>query len=350
MTRHWLLAAVALLAAPASANMASPVAPGSPAGEPTAALSGLRIAREVLTIDLGPLAQRRPLAVVEAEYRIVNRGEARTVPLDFLALGEGVDQAQVWLNDQPVTAARVDSLAVPALWRVASQTPALDGDPSPYETDDGFGTPTGFRFAVTIPSGQHSIRVAYRVRMGSYDDGGHPNRVWQFAYSLAPARLWAGFDQLDLHVEVPDGWDVATSLPLRADGDALVGRFPGVPGDVLAISARAPAPTLAVPLRLLAVLVPVVFIAFVGIVAGRLAAGSGKPVWSAAPGALIGGVMAAAAFVVLSGVAADLGDSSAHGYSAIVSLVMLWGPVVLVAATLLTFGVAALVRRQRRAP
>ena len=69
-----------LLAPAASANMASPVQPGTPAGEPIAALEGLRIAREALTLDLRPLGLGRRYGVVEAEYRIVNMGGARTLP------------------------------------------------------------------------------------------------------------------------------------------------------------------------------------------------------------------------------------------------------------------------------
>ncbi len=221
--------------------MASPVEPGAPAGEPAADLAGLRVAREVLTLDLRPLARTR-LASVDAEYRIVNAGPARVVPLRFLALGDHAEAARVWINGQPVPALALDALEVPALWRTVTETPALGGDPVPYAADEALGQAGGLGFVLTIPPGQHTVRVAYGVRPGSFDDGRHPNRVWQLAYSLAPARRWAGFGQLDVRVQLPPGWDAAASVPLRRDGDALVGRFPGVPGDVLALSVRAPSP------------------------------------------------------------------------------------------------------------
>ena len=340
-----------LTAAPALANMASPVQPGAPAGEPAAALDGLRIARETLTLDLRPLGLGQYYALVEAVYRVVNPGEARRVPLEFVALGEDVDAAGVWLDGQPVAATAVGELDVPALWRIADRTPALDAGAPPYETYDGVDMASGLRFEVEIPPGQHTIRVAYRVDPGTYDTGDHPNKIWQLAYSLAPARLWAGFGQLDVAVIAPAGWDVATSLPLRRDGDRLVGRFPGVPGDVLAVSARAPTPTLRTPLRLLTVAVAALLVVFVGVVSGALAARAGRSAWAALPGALLAGVLAAAALVIGLATADDLGDSSAHGYGTLLGMIFVGGPLAVVGGAALAQGLAWwTVRRGRRAP
>ena len=337
-----------LAAAPALANMANPVQPGTPTGEPAAALEGLRIAREVLTLDLRPLGRGREVGLVEALYRVVNEGPARAVPLDFLALGDDVRAAEVWVDERPVEARRVDTLAVPALWRIADSTPGLDGGPAPYEADETLGTPRGLRFEARIPPGQHTVRVRYRVRLGSYDSGDHPNRVWQLAYSLAPARLWAGFGQLDVVVAVPEGWEAKASVPLRREGSRLVGRFSGVPGDVLAVSTRAPAPALVGPLKALALGLPVVWVLLVGWVSGRLVARTSRGAPLALPGALIGGVLAAASFVGFWATAHDLGDSSAYGYGAMLGAVLVLGPVVLLGGIALTQAVAwATLRRSR---
>ena len=337
-----------IAAAPARANMASPVEPGTPAGEPAADLAGLRIAREVLTLDLRPLARAR-LATVEAEYRLVNAGPARTLDLEFLALGDEVEGAQVWLDGQPVAARRVDALQVPPSWRVAATTPALDGDAVPYQSDERLGAARGLTFGVTIPPGQHSVRVRYRVRPGSTDAGDHPNRIWQLAYSLAPARRWAGFGQLDVAVLAPPGWDVAASLPMRAEGDGLVGRFAGVPGDVLAVSARAPAPALRLPFWIAGALAALVVVGFVGFVAGRLVARSGRGRWAALPASVLGGVLAAVVLVALVGTGSDLGDSAAYGYGMILRLMFVVGPVALVAGAVLTQAVAMWTARRGRA-
>ncbi len=350
MTARALALILFAIAAPAWANMASPVTPGTPAGEPAAALDGLRIARETLSLDLRPLGRGRPFGVVEAEYRIVNAGEARVVPLEFVALGQDVDAAEVWLDGRPVAAERVDALAVPPSWRIADRTPALDGDAVPYQADDGIGTARGLRFAVTVPTGQHAVRVRYRVRLGAYDDGGHPNRVWQLAYSLAPARLWSGFGQLDVAVRAPDGWDLAASLPLRRQGGALVGRFRGVPGDVLAVSARAPAPALRVPLRVAGVVVGLVVVVFFGFVSGRLAARAGKSAWRALPGSVLGGIVGGVAFAAIVMTADDLGDSAAHGYRTLLGMMFLGGPLAIVVGSALAQAVAVWRIRAEQGP
>ena len=326
-----------LLFAPlsASANMASPVQPGTPVGEPAAALAGLRVVRETLRIDLTPLGRGRPFARIEVVYRIDNAGDLRAVPLEFLALGGDLGAASVTLDGRPIEASRTDSLTVPAAWRSASETPALGGDPLPYEAEDVVGTPGGLRFTLPLAPGQHVVEVAYRVRLGSYDAGDHPNRVWQFAYSLAPARLWAGFGQLDVEVAVPDAWEVAASLPLRRDGDRLVGRFAGVPGDVLAVSLRAPTPAGRVPLRLGAGLAALLVVLFAGWLGGRVVARAGRSAWWAFPASLLGGVCAAALLVALVGTADDLGDSAAYGYGTVMRMVFVGGPIAVVLGTAL---------------
>lgn len=352
-----LFALLLFAPAAASANMASPVQPGTPVGEPAASLTGLRVVREALRIDLTPLGRGRPFARIEATYRIdnpggdgaANGGEPRTVPLEFLALGGDLSAAEVTFNGRPVEAERVDSLAVPAAWTAATQTPALGGDPAPYEAEDVVGTPSGLRFTLTVPRGQHVVEVRYRVRVGSYDAGDHPNRVWQVAYGLAPARLWAGFGQLDVEVAVPEGWEAAASLPLRREGDRLVGRFPGVPGDVLAVSVRAPAPAGRVPLRLGAALGALLVVGFAGWIGGRLVARSGRSAWWALPASFLGGVGAAALLVALVGVADDLGDSSAYGYGTLMGMIFLGGPLALVVGTALAQAVAWWTARRLRA-
>lgn len=344
-----LLALILFVPTAASANMASPVQPGTPVGEPAAALAGLRVVREALRIDLAPLGRGRPFAVIEATYRIDNLGEPRPVPLEFLALGGDLSAVEVAFDGRPVEAERVDSLAVPAAWTAATQTPALGGDPAPYAAEAAVGTPSGLRFTLTIPRGQHVVEVRYRVRAGSYDAGDHPNRIWQVAYGLAPARLWAGFGQLDVEVAVPEGWEAAASLPLRREGDRLVGRFSGVPGDVLAVSVRAPAPAGRFPLRLGAFAGALVIVSFAGWIGGRLVARAGRSAGWALPASLLGGVGAAALLVGLVGTADDLGDSAAFGYGSIMGLIFVGGPLALVIGTGLAQIVAWWTARRLRA-
>jgi hypothetical protein len=61
------------------------------------------------------------------------------------------------------------------------------------------------------------------------------------AYILAPAREWAGFDQLNVKVQVPTGWRFKSEPVLDSAGaNEFSGTFSGVPADHLALTAQAP--------------------------------------------------------------------------------------------------------------
>ena len=360
MTARRLLALVIALgiAAPVRANMANPVQPGTPAGEPATALAGLRIARETLTLDLRPLGRARAgdvrFATVEAVYGVVNDGPARRLPIEFVALGSGVEAGQVWVDERPVAAQAIANLDVPALWTGIVAAPGFDGEPLPYEAE--VGAARGLRFTLAIGPGQHRVRVRYRVQAGSFDGGDHPNRTWQVAYSLAPARLWAGFGQLDVAVLAPTGWNVAASLPLRAEpdttsadgGERLVGRFASLPGDVLAVSVRAPEPAGRRLLHGLAFLAAFVVAGVFGALGGIAVGRTGRRAAWALPVSFLGGVSAAAALLALRSIADGLGDSHALGYGSMMVNVLVLGPAVLLLGTAVAQTVAARVARRVR--
>ncbi|HEX8299089.1 MAG TPA: hypothetical protein VF594_07995, partial [Rubricoccaceae bacterium] len=273
--------------------------------------------------------------------------------IEFVALGSDVEAGQVWVDERPVAAQALAQLVVPALWTGIQAAPGFDGQTVPYEADAEAAQ--GLRFVLEIGPGLHRIRVRYRVQAGSFDLGDNANRTWQVGYSLAPARLWAGFGQLDVAVLAPAGWDVAASLPLRdepdAEGERLVGRFAGLPGDVLAVSTRAPEPAGRRLLHglafLTALVVAVVFGALGGIAVGR----AGRRAAWALPVSLLGGVAAAAALVALRSMADGLGDSAALANHTLKVNVLLLGPAVLLLGTAVAQTVAARVaRRVRRGP
>ena len=183
----------------------------------------------------------------------------------------------MWVDERPVAAQALTHMAVPPLWTGIDQTRDLDGGLLPYEADASAAS--GLRFVLDVGPGVHRVRVRYRVQAGSFDDGAHANRTWQVAYSLAPARLWAGFGQLDVTVLAPADWELASTLPLRTaadpDGVRAVGRFAGVPGDVLALSVRAPEPAGRRPLHALAFLAALVVAAVFGALGGVAVGRSG---------------------------------------------------------------------------
>lgn len=338
----------ALAPAPARANIIGPYAVnGSAAGEPVA-LAGLRVARERLTLDLRPLARRRN-AVVEAHYLIVNEGAVRRVPLVFVALGPDDTPAEVWLDGVPVAASRMDSLDVPEAWRVATTMPSLDGAAAPPRiTPEGGALETaGFAFTLDVPPGRHAIRVRYRVEPGVSDDGAHPNAVRQVAYSLAPARFWAGFGSLDVTVHVPEGWDAAASLPLRREGHALVATFAGVPGDVLAVSARAPAPAGRRPIRAGGFALALGLCVLAGWLGGTVTARRGRSVRWAWLVSLAGAAAATALLLAATSWAASLGDSEVYVRGQVFTALIYLAPLALVVGTLLAQTVAVRTHRRR---
>lgn len=332
------LLAVALVAAAPARSKASPVAPGHAAGEPLA-LAGLRVVREALLLDLSPLTHPTTrTATAEATYLVVNEGATVRVPLSFVAPGGRTDGARVWLDGARVAGDRVRRLAVPEAWRVAATTPALGDEAFPFLVDTLRAA--GLAFVLDVPPGRHLIRTRYAVRPGSYDAGSHPSRVWQVAYSLAPARFWAGFGSLQVTVRVPAAWDVAASLPLRREGGVLTATFAGVPGDVLAVSARAPRPRGRTALRLLGVALAIGFCAVAGALGGHVTRQRSRPVTLAWPASFAGGVAGAAALVWLSAAADRLGDSAAFGLERIPTLLLAVGPLAVVLGTLLAQTVA----------
>ncbi len=342
--RTALVVLVAALVAASSAHARpNPATPGSAAGEPVA-FTGLRVVRESLLLDLSPLA--RPTtrtATVEATYLIVNEGDAVRVPLSLVTPDGRADGARVWVDGARVAGERVRRFPIPEAWRVAEMTPALAGDAPPFATDTL--RVRALSFVLDVPPGRHLVRMRYAVRPGSYDAGDHPSRVWQMAYSLAPARFWAGFGSLDVTVRVPSSWDVAASLPLRRDGGVLTATFAGVPGDVLTVSARAPKPRGRTALRLLGFALALLFCLGAGALGGRVTRQRGRPVALAWPASFAGGVAGAAALVWLSAAADALGDSTAFGSGrALVSLLVV-GPLAVVLGTLLAQSVARAVHR-----
>ena len=257
-----LLCAVLLSAATAArANMAEPRPAwraGEVGGEPGGGLKAVHILRETLLIDLRPLRSGRP-ARVEATYRLRNEGGERAFDLVFVAAalapqdaaggwvwrgsrwvreaGDGAAEGGVWLDGQPVPASGIAAGELPKNWAPPSETPALDGrgaEALPYNVE-GQGA---ISFRLTLPPGEHTVRVSYEARPTAYS-GVTSNAVdWQLGYVLAPAREWGSFGGLDAKVLVPEGWRVASSPEMTREGDALVASWDALPADALAVTAR----------------------------------------------------------------------------------------------------------------
>ena len=242
----------------AAANMANPSQPGQAAGEPGGQLDQMHVEHEQLNIDLRPLEHGAP-AHVEATYSIRNDGPERNVELVFVAAGLDGTDSGVWLNGQSVSFRAAEG-PLPVSWRPPATTPGLDSAALPYLD----GSPGQLLFTLALAPGRHDVRVSYSARAGAYS-GASPTRFWQLGYVLSPARSWASFGTLDVAVQLPPGWAVATDPPLARTGDELRGSFDGVPADSLAISTQSPAP----PFPMLWALLAVAIVAVVGALIAR---------------------------------------------------------------------------------
>lgn len=218
-------------------NAAPPWQSGDTSGEPNG-LRDVAIERETLTIDLRPLADGGS-AIIEAVYRLHNRGAAVNTDLVFISGSPLGSDNGVWLDDQPVPSRKAEAPKEPAAWLPPKTTPGVGDRTTPlsYYAD---GTPQeSLFFALTLSPGSHTLRVRYLTRVTAYSLDA-PTRYWQFAYVLAPAREWGGFGGLDVTVHVPPGWHAAAEPSLQRDGDRLAGSFDSLPADHLALTTQMP--------------------------------------------------------------------------------------------------------------
>jgi hypothetical protein len=226
-----------LLCAPAAAraNISAPWHEGEPGAEPGGELGQLEVISEQLAFDLRPLAHGAGRVPVLVRYEVRNRGDAVTRELVFVT--PGIAGGEVLLDGKPVPGAEARTEKLPEVWQDV-RTPGIGGGDLEYEVTAATRV-LGFSLALAAGA-QHVIEIRYELAPGWYDTG-DLYRSHQIAYLLAPARQWGGFGTLDVRVQLPEGWEAAAQPGLQREGDVLVGRFQGVPADVLGVTVRHPA-------------------------------------------------------------------------------------------------------------
>jgi hypothetical protein len=258
MSRLVLVTLALALAGPAQANVGRKHFPGTRTIEPTG-LREIAIEREELSFDLRPLGEGGD-AKISALYHLDNRGAATvTAPLVFVSGAPVHGEGHVTFDRVPVSGDRLSKeqrAALPPSWNAPISTPALGGDRTlPYETGDTMA----MAFTLVIPPGRHQLAVRYEASPQRNRSTAGGTLLYQLGYVLAPARDWGSFGTLEVSVEAPPGWRVATSPALARTGDTLRGRFPSLPADTIGITLQAPTGTLhavlQIALPLLALLV-----------------------------------------------------------------------------------------------
>jgi hypothetical protein len=314
-----LVALVAVvLAVPAHANVGRRYDEGSRNVEPLG-LKSVAIDHEDLRFDLRSLERGDRQASVSATYHLENRGaDAVSAPLVFVGGGQ-MTVVDITFDKAPIAGTRLDDAelaALPAAWRAPITTPAIDGEALAYATDDA----SAVAFALVIPSGRHELTVTYGAKTDWRKEHRSPTVVYQLGYVLAPARDWGAFGKLDVTVDVPSGWRVATSPALARSGDTLRGSFTGLPADTLGIAVRAPTSTLhevlqyALPLLAVLVLVGGAF-AMYRIGRARSRADDLRPLWPVSLPASLGWAVAIAVSGGFAGFRASLALPAAQDAS-----------------------------------
>lgn len=240
---RWLIAITVLWIGcatipPVLANAGPGSRGGHLVGEPVG-IEAVSITRETLVIDLRPLADDR-MAQVEVVYQLQNNGDSQDLDLLFAVGAAGIAGFQVWLDDEPITTVPARNANIPDSWKAPRSTPGIDGGrPLSY---DRYGQDTDvvpIAFSLTIPPAAHTLSVRYEAEAVT-NFLGYPTVYRQLAYVLAPARSWAGFGGLDVQIQFPDSWKIASTLDLTRENDTLVGSFDLLPGDAIGLTVQAP--------------------------------------------------------------------------------------------------------------
>ena len=87
---------------------------------------------------------------------------------------------------------------------------------------------------------------------------------------------------------------------------------------------------------------------FIGFLGGRLVARTTRSHWAALPGSFLAAVVATVARIALVATGADLGDSAAHGYGALMGGIFFGSPLTLLGGLVIAQAVAAWQVRVRR--
>jgi hypothetical protein len=236
-----------ILISPARANFA-PQFWGDVNTEPWG-LKEVAIVHEQLTIDLRPLAALEP-ANVEVTYDLNNAGASKRLELLFVSGEAGIHDFEAHLANQLVPARVLSREEMrrhldrfPPNWTPPESAPGIDREVTYFVRKHWKWSPDirPVEFTLELPPGPSTLRVRYRARACGADEG-YPTATWQFPYVLAPAREWGAFGQLNVVVQVPDGWQARSTPPLEREGATLRGNFTGLPADILHLATRTPAP------------------------------------------------------------------------------------------------------------
>ena len=234
--------------------MADPFRPGDPVGEPSPLLDSIHVLREELTIDMRSCATKDPVWI-RATYHLFNSGVGKRLDLLFVTgkLHDSGKGFSIRLNDSLLSGQFSDTATLPESWMLPATTPGFAGESIPYEVyipqpfdsyENGVKPQEQMernytvQFSLYLKEGTNRITVEYLADPSRIVDATIEMYNWQIAYVLAPARRWGGFDSLDVHVLLPEGWEARSSPEMEREGDRLRGSWGEIPSDAIALTLR----------------------------------------------------------------------------------------------------------------
>lgn len=217
-------------------NMASPLRLGGLSGHPLTSRD-IRITHQILRIF--PAKDFRTAQFV-VEYRISSNRSGRQMPMLFYALHQR-DSFKVSLDGRPVS-----------LWddpRAAQPEFLLDKYSSADDSEEitirwredvrrTFKISDLRYFEMDLEEGPHELRVEYVSDV--WEDVSDPVKRYSFHYALEPARYWASFGTMEVHVEtveLPEGISSNLGAPHATPAPGhLVWYFNHLPADSFELS------------------------------------------------------------------------------------------------------------------
>ena len=187
-------------------NMSNPLRKGETLSEPQIGLANISIVRETLHLDLRPLGKSQS-ARIQAVYYIDNAGSK--INTELLFVSPGIQSGKVTLDDVIL--------------------------PVKKELSQGLDQSLALKFNAEIKPGQHTISVDYMAKPGE-DHRSEPYRDYLIDYNLAPAKRWKSFGQLDVRINIPEGWVIKESTPIdqyQLKNNVLKALFKGIPADMI---------------------------------------------------------------------------------------------------------------------
>ncbi len=193
-------------------------------------IEAIEVSHELLNLDFRPLLENKPIQI-KAAYTLEVETIQQNVPLIFIANNLENNDFRIVLDGQVIEGDTTSIKHAPEQW-FPPETIQWRDQMLPFEYQN-----KGFIvfYLPMLTVGQHFLEVSYLAKPSEAFE--HPYvSIWEFVYILQPTTKWKRFQNLDLQVFIPEGWEYYSNVPLEKKGSLWVGTWKDLPAQHLAIS------------------------------------------------------------------------------------------------------------------